>query len=523
MAKATKAKQEKSMEAALWESANKLRGAVEPSEYKHVVFCLIFLKYESDRYDERKQDIIDEGHAEFVDNVAFYTMKNVFYLPPVARWKYIMEQSKQNDIALKIDTALFTIENNNPNLKGALPDNYYSRLALDTNKLASLLDEINKIELSKDKEQDVMGRVYEYFLSNFALQEGKGKGEFYTPKCIVNLIAELIEPYKGKIYDPCCGSGGMFVQSMKFVQAHHGNTRDIAVYGQEATNTTLKLARMNLAIRGISADLGKKAVSTFTDDQHKNEKFDYIMANPPFNQKAWRGEDELTDDSRWDGYEVPPTSNANYGWILHMVSHLSQNGVAGYLLANGALSGDGTELAIRKKLIENDLVEAIMILPRNLFYTTDISVTLWIINRNKKARTVMQNGVAKTYRDRTKEVLFVDLRQMGSPYEKKYIELTEDDRKKVADTYHAWQTQDWAGENNIDEYCYSAKFDEIEARGFSLVPSKYIKFVNRDENIDYDTKMKKLQAELTDLLKQEEESKKDLLQVFKELGYEIKL
>ena len=523
MAKAVKIKQEKTMEAALWESANKLRGAVEPSEYKHVVLSLIFLKYASDKYEERKQEIIDEGHAEFVDNVAFYAMKSVFYLPPVARWSYIMEQSKQSDIALKIDTALFTIENNNPSLKGALPDNYYSRLALDTNKLSSLLDEINKIELSKDKEQDVMGRVYEYFLSNFALQEGKGKGEFYTPKCIVNLIAELIEPYKGKIYDPCCGSGGMFVQSMKFVQAHHGNTRDVAVYGREATNTTLKLARMNLAIRGISANLGKKAVSTFTVDQHPDDKFDYIMANPPFNQKDWRGEDELKNDSRWNGYDVPPTSNANYGWILHMVSHLSQNGVAGFLLANGALSGDGTELAIRKKLVENKLVEAIIILPRNLFYTTDISVTLWIMNRNKKTRTVMQNGVVKKYRDRENEILFMDLRQMGSPYEKKYIELTEDDRKKVADTYHAWQTQEWTEEDNIPEYCYSAKLDEVASKGFSLVPSKYIKFVNRDENIDYDTKMKQLQSELTDLLKQEEESKKDLLQVFKELGYEIKL
>ncbi len=523
MAKATKAKQEKSMEAALWESANKLRGAVEPSEYKHVVLSLIFLKYASDKFEERKQELISEGKEKYVDFVDFYTMKSVFYLAPESRWSYIMTQSKQSDIALKIDTALFTIEKNNPSLKGALPDNYYSRLGLDTAKLASLLDEINKIELTKDKEQDVMGRVYEYFLSNFALQEGKGKGEFYTPKCIVNLIAELIEPYKGKIYDPCCGSGGMFVQSMKFIQAHNGNTREVAVFGQESTNTTLKLARMNLAIRGISGNFGAKAVSTFTDDQHKNEKFDFIMANPPFNQKAWRSEDELVDDPRWDGYEVPPTSNANYGWILHMVSHLSQNGVAGFLLANGALSGDGTELAIRKKLIENDLVEAIMILPRNLFYTTDISVTLWIINRNKKARTVMQNGVAKSYRDRTNEVLFVDLRQMGSPYEKKYIELTEDDRKKVADTYHAWQTQEWTAENNIDEYCYSAKFDEIAAKGFSLVPSKYIKFVNRDENIDYDTKMKQLQTELTDLLKQEEESKRDLLQVFKELGYEIKL
>ena len=338
------------------------------------------------------------------------------------------------------------------------------------------------------------------------------------------MIAELIEPYKGKIYDPCCGSGGMFVQSMKFVQAHNGNTREIAVFGQEAINTTLKLARMNLAIRGINGNLGKKAVSTFTDDQHKDEKFDFIMANPPFNQKSWRAENELTNDSRWDGYEVPPTSNANYGWILHMVSHLSQNGVAGFLLANGALSGDGTELAIRQKLIENDLVEAIIILPRNLFYTTDISVTLWIINKNKKARVVMQNNKPKAYRDRTGEILFMDLRQMGSPYEKKYIELTEEDRTKVAATYHAWQSQNATEEyKDIDEYCYSAKKEEVAAKGYSLVPSKYIKFVNRDENIDYDTKMKQLQSELTDLLKEEEKSKEDLLAVFKELGYEIKL
>ena len=491
-------KQEKSMEAALWESANKLRGNVEPSEYKHVVLSLIFLKYASDKFEERKQELIDEGKGAYVEMVDFYTMKNVFYLAPESRWSYIMEQSKQSDIALKIDTALYTIEKNNPTLKGALPDNYYSRLGLDTAKLASLLDEINKIELTKDNEQDVMGRVYEYFLSNFALQEGKGKGEFYTPKCIVNLIAELIEPYQGKIYDPCCGSGGMFVQSMKFVEAHHGNTKQIAVFGQEATNTTLKLARMNLAIRGISGNLGKKAVSTFTDDQHKDEKFDFIMANPPFNQKAWRGEKELLDDPRWDGYEVPPTSN-------------------------GALSGDGTELAIRRKLIENDLVEAIIILPMNLFYTTDISVKLWIVNKNKKARTVLQNGTPKVYRDRSGEILFMDLRQMGSPFEKKYVELTAEDRAKVADTFHAWQTKEWTKEDNVPEYCYSAAFDEVKEKGFSLVPSKYIEFVNRDENIDYDTKMRELQAELTDLLKQEEQSKQDLLAVFKELGYEIKL
>ncbi len=530
MAKAQK--QEKSMEAALWEAANKLRGNVEPSEYKHVVLSLIFLKYASDRFEERKQELINEGKGAYVDIVEFYTQKSIFYIPENSRWSYIMSQAKQPDIALKIDTALYNIEQKNKTLKGALPDNYYSRLGLDVSKLSSLLDELNKIELTKDKEQDVMGRVYEYFLSNFALQEGKGKGEFYTPKCIVNLIAEMIEPFKGTIYDPCCGSGGMFVQSMKFVQSHNGNTREIAVYGQEATSTTMKLAKMNLAIRGINSDLGEIAVSTFTNDQHRDRKFDFIMANPPFNQKSWREENELTDDHRWDGYAVPPTSNANYGWILHMVSHLSQNGVAGFLLANGALSGDGTELAIRKQLIENDLVEAIVILPRNLFYTTDISVTLWIINKNKKARTVTQNGVMKKYRDRTHEVLFMDLRQMGSPYEKKYIELTDEDRTKVAATYHTWQTSIDEYED-VPEYCFSAHLDDIEvdgetvkgirSKGYSLVPSKYIKFVNRDEDIDYDTKMKQLQEELTDLLRQEEQSKADLLNVFKELGYEIKL
>ena len=241
------------------------------------------------------------------------------------------------------------------------------------------------------------------------------------------------------VTDPCCGSGGMFVQSVRFIQSHQGNARDVSIYGQEYTNTTFKLAKMNLAIRGISCNLGEQAANTFTNDQHKDLKADFIMANPPFNQKEWRGDNELVDDPRWNGYEVPPTSNANYGWILNIVSKMSQNGVAGFLLANGALSDDGTELKIRQQLIENGLVEAIIILPRNLFYTTDISVTLWILNRNKKARTVEQNGKLKRYRDRQDEVLFMDLRQMGSPYEKKYIELTEEDRKKVTDVYHAWQ------------------------------------------------------------------------------------
>ena len=373
----------KSIEETLWESANKLRGSVEPAEYKHVVLGLIFLKFASDKFEEHRQILIAKGQEKYIEMPDFYGMANVFYLDDISRWSYIIQNAKQNDIALKIDTALHNIEKNNKALKGALPDNYFSRLGLDITKLSSLLDTINDIDTLKDKAHDIVGRVYEYFLSKFALAEGKGKGEFYTPKSIVNLIAEMIEPYKGIIYDPACGSGGMFVQSIKFIENHHGNKKEISIYGQEYTNTTYKLAKMNLAIRGISANLGEKAADTFADDQHKDLKADFIMANPPFNQKDWRAEQELKDDPRWRGYEVPPKSNANYAWILNMVSKLSENGVAGFILANGALSGGGEEYKIRRKLIENNLVDAILVLPRNLFYTTDISVTLWILNKNK--------------------------------------------------------------------------------------------------------------------------------------------
>lgn len=520
MAKAVK--KEVSIEEALWKSADKLRGSVEPSEYKHVVLSLFFLKFASDKFEVQRQKIIADGREKFVDNIAFYTKDNVFYLPEDARWSFIMDNAKQDDIALKIDTALFTIEKMNPSLKGALPDNYYSRLHIDTAKLSSLLDEINKIDTQKDQEQDIIGRVYEYFLGKFALAEGKGKGEFYTPKTIVNLIAELIEPYEGVIYDPCCGSGGMFVQSIKFIESHNGNKKNISIYGQEYTNTTYKLAKMNLAIRGISGNLGEMAANTFANDQHKDLKANFIMANPPFNQKEWRAANELTDDPRWNGYEVPPTSNANYGWILNIASKLSQNGVAGFILANGALSDDGTEVKIRKQMIENGLVESIIIMPRNLFYTTDISVTLWILNKNKTARTVTQNGTEKIYRDRKDEILFMDLRQMGTPFEKKFVELGGDERDKVTDVYHNWQ-QEGKFYENVPEFCYSASLEEIAEKNYTLVPSRYIEFINRDENIDFDTKMKTLQVELKDLLVKEEKSKAALLSVFKELGYEIKL
>ena len=545
MAKQKKEVKEKAIEVTLWEAANKLRGSVEPAEYKHVVLGLIFLKFASDKFEEHRAKLIAEGKEKYIEMADFYNMNNVFFLEESSRWSYLIKRAKQNDIALLIDTALHTIEKNNKALKGALPDNYFSRLGLDVTKLASLLDTINDIDTTKDPKQDVVGKVYEYFLSKFALAEGKGKGEFYTPKSIVNLIAEMIEPYKGIIYDPACGSGGMFVQSIKFIEAHHGNKKEVSIYGQEYTNTTYKLAKMNLAIRGISGNLGEKAADTFADDQHKDLKADYIMANPPFNQKDWRAENELKDDPRWRGYDVPPKSNANYAWILNMVSKLSDNGVAGFILANGALSGGGEEYKIRRKLIENNLVEAILVLPQDMFYTTNISVTLWILNKNKKAQSKKVGDETRYYRDREKEILFMDLRQMGIPFEKKFIQFSEEDILKITGTYHQWQrclntikminkmdkihkssnqenhSNQGSDYVNVPEFCYSASLEEVAKKDFSLVPSKYIEFVNRDENIDFEEKMQSLQAEFAELLKAEEQSKKDLLNVFKELGYEI--
>ena len=521
VAKVSKPKKEVSIEETLWDSANKLRGTVESSEYKHVVLSLLFLKFASDMFEERRAELISEGKEKYLEMKEFYNMKNVFFLPEESRWSYIIANAKQDDISIKIDTALHTVEKNNPSLKGALPDNYFSRLNMDVSKLAALLDTINNIDTLKDRQQDIVGRVYEYFLSKFAIAEGKGKGEFYTPKSIVNLIAEMIEPYKGVIYDPACGSGGMFVQSIKFIEAHNGNKREVSIYGQEYTATTYKLAKMNLAIRGIAANLGDVPADTFGKDQHPDLKADFIMANPPFNQKDWRAANELTDDPRWKGYDVPPTSNANYAWILNMVAKLSENGVAGFILANGALSGGGEEYKIRKKLIENNLVEAILVMPRNLFYTTDISVTLWIVNKNKKARTLQINEQTRNFRDREKEILFMDLRQTGEPFEKKYTQFSVNDIQKITATFHQWQQN--GDYQNIPEFCYSATFEEVVGKDFSLVPSKYIEFVNRDENIDFDDKMKVLQTEFAELLKSEEQSKKDLLSVFKELGFPIQL
>jgi len=519
---AKKQQKQKSIEETLWDAANKLRGSVEPSEYKHIVLSLIFLKFVSDKFEDRRAELIAEGREKYLEMKAFYTMKNVFFLTEKSRWSHIVEMAQQDNIALIIDTALTTIEKNNDALAGALPDNYFSRLGLDKTKLTALVNTIDNIQTTKDKQQDIVGRVYEYFLSKFALAEGKGKGEFYTPKSIVNLIAEMIEPYSGKIYDPCCGSGGMFVQSMLFIESHQGNKKQASIYGQEYTAATYKLAKMNLAVRGITADLGDMPANTFAKDQHPDLKADFIMANPPFNQKDWQPNKDTDKDPRWDGFTPPPSSNANYAWILHIVSKLSENGIAGFILANGALSGGGDEYKIRKELIEKNLVESVIILPQNMFYTTNISVTLWILNKNKAARNTEQNGKIKQYRERKNEILFMDLREVGVPFEKKFIQFSKENIQDIANTFHTWQ-QDKTTYEDIPEYCYSATAEEIEKKDFSLVPSKYIEFVNRDENIDFNTKMTALQSEFSELLKAEKQSKQDLLNVFKELGYAIEL
>ncbi|NQU63825.1 MAG: SAM-dependent DNA methyltransferase [SAR324 cluster bacterium] len=531
--KKTGPKNDKGFEESLWDSANRLRGSVESSEYKHVVLSLIFLKFVADKFEERCAELMAEGKEKYVDMVEFYTMKNVFYLPETSRWSYIQQHAKQDDIAIKIDSALTAVEKSNASLKGALPDNYFSRLGLDGSKLAALIDAINNIDTVQDKAEDVVGRVYEYFLGKFAASEGKLGGEFYTPKCVVNLIAEMIEPYKGKIYDPCCGSGGMFVQSLKFVQSHHGNTKDISVYGQEYTATTYKLAKMNLAVRGLSANLGEVPADSFFKDQHPDLKADYVMANPPFNMKDWRAADELVHDSRWSGYETPPTGNANYAWILHMVSKLSEHGVAGFVLANGSMSTNTSgEGAIRQKLVENDLVDCMIALPGQLFYTTQIPVCLWFLTKSKKANS------ERGYRNREGETLFIDARKIGSMISRTQKELLVEDIAAIAKNYHDWRGEakdDAQGRASVvggripgatgvyeDQagYCKSATLEEMRKHDYVLTPGRYVGAADiEDDGIPLETKMTEmsqtLYAQMEESAKLDEVIKKNL----KHLGF----
>jgi len=499
MAKKKTKKVEKSMEEALWDSANKLRGSVESSEYKHVVLGLIFLKFVSDRFVVRREEIIADGKEKYIEMKEFYNMKNVFFLPEDSRWSYIITNAKQDDIALKIDTALHTIEKHNPSLKGALPDNYFSRLNLDPSKLAALLDTVNNINTISDEESDVVGRVYEYFLGKFAATEGKGGGEFYTPKCIVKLLVQMLEPFKGKIYDPACGSGGMFVQSINFIKSHEGNTKDISIYGQELTATTYKLAKMNLAIRGISGNLGEVPANTFFKDQHLDLKADFIMANPPFNQKGWREKNELTDDPRWTGFDVPTASNANYAWIMHMLSKLSKNGTAGFVLANGAMSSNSSgEGELRKKMIEKDMVDCMIALPGQLFYTTQIPVCLWFMTKNKKAVSAKDAGEGREKRNREGETLFIDARNMGAMIDRAHKELTTEELEKIAQTYHAWRGESKDGDyEDVAGYCMSSTLEDIQKNDYVLTPGRYVGVAEEeDDGISFEEKMSNLSETL---------------------------
>ena len=523
----TKRKNEKAsaklltLETIMWNCRVALRNKCSKSANRDAVLALVFLKFAGDKFEQRRQEIISE-HGEnpvFLEKASFYLAKNVFYLSETSRWTYIITNASRDDIAILLDQALADIEGKNSSLKGALPQRFFSNLGVSKNDIKALIDEINKISEQRFHEKDLIGRVYEYFLQSFAIDEAQEKGEFYTPKFIVDLIAELIEPYNGRIYDPCCGSGGMFVQSIKFVDNHKGNRSNISVYGQESNPDTYRLARMNLAIRGIACKLGDKADSSFTGDQHRDLKVDYIMANPPFNLKNWRSPDELTTDYRWSGYGTPPVSNANYAWILHMLSKLDINtGIAGFLLANGALNSGGEEGNIRKQLVENDKIEAIIVLPREMFYSTDISVTLWILNNNKKARILNKRRL----RDRQNEILFIDLRTWNKNiYEKSYVMFDEKQISAAKKIYTDWQGAEEGKYKNVSELCRAVKTPEIRKNNYSLVPSKYIKFIDRDLKIDYKKEMQRIQTEMKLILEDEKKSQKMLEKAFEGIKYKV--
>ncbi len=533
-----------SLEDVLWDCRVSLRGVGSLDKNRDAVISLVFLKFAGDKFKKCREQIIKEygDIPAFVEKPSFYNAENVFYLKETARWTYIVDHASQNDIAVIIDQAMADIENDNPSLAGALSKNLFSTLGADKNKIKGLIDSVNRIDEKRFHEEDLIGRVYEYFLQIYAASGTKEDGEFYTPASIVKLIAEIIEPYYGVVYDPCCGSGGMFVQSMKFVDKHNGNRDKISVIGQESVQETWRLCKMNLAIRGIAHNLGKTNASTFTDDQHKDKKVDYIMANPPFNLKNWRTENELINDARWSGYceTAPRVSNANYAWILHMISKLDVNhGIAGFLLANGAL-GDSDDAEIRKNILLKDKVEAIIVLPRDMFYTTDISVTLWIINMNKRAGTV--NG--RKVRDRSHEVLFMDLRTWDNNIEeitidkgkkKKKTVLTDGQIAKIKEIYTNWQSEDRTLYRDIPELCKSVKVNNsdltdeeiknnvvtIEKQNYALMPSKYIEFIDHDLDIDYHTEMQRIQKVMSEVIKQECESQKLLSAAFKGIGYGI--
>ena len=507
-------------EAELWQMADALRGSMDAAEYKHVVLGLIFLKYISDAFEELHGKLVAEKAqgADPEDPDEYRGAAHpVFWVPPEARWPHLKAQARQSTIGQLVDDAMAGIERDNPALKGVLPKDY-ARPALDKQRLGQLIDLVSNIRIgdAESRAKDVLGRVYEYFLSQFASAEGKKGGEFYTPRCVVKLLVEMLEPYKGRVYDPCCGSSGMFVQSVEFIRAHAGGNGnggkakgDISIYGQESNYTTWRLAKMNLAIRGIDGQIGHG--DTFHNDRHPDLKADFILANPPFNISDWGGE-RLRDDKRWQ-YGVPPAGNANFAWVQHMVHHLAPAGVAGFVLANGSMSSNQSgEGEIRKNLIEADLVDCMVALPGQLFYSTQIPACLWFLARDRK------NG---KFRDRRGQVLFVDARKLGRMVDRTHRELTDEDIVRIANTYHAWRGEKGAGKYaDVAGFCKSATVEEIRKHGHVLTPGRYVGAeAAEDDGEPFEEKMKRLTATLRE--QQTEAAKLDaaIAANLKELGY----
>ncbi len=481
-------------EAELWAMANTLRGSMDAAEYKHVALGLIFLKYISDAFEERHAAILGEWGADAAEDRDEYLAENIFWVPPEARWANLKARARQPAIGQLVDDAMAGVERDNPALKDVLPKDY-ARPVLDKERLGQLIDLISNIQVgdAEARSRDVLGRVYEYFLSQFASAEGKKGGEFYTPRCVVKLLVEMIEPYRGRVYDPCCGSSGMFVQSIEFINAHasgNGNggraRNDISIYGQESNHTTWRLAKMNLAIRGIEGQIAHG--DTFHNDKHPDLKADYILANPPFNISNWGGE-RLADDQRWE-YGVPPKGNANFGWVQHMVHHLAPGGIAGFVLANGSMSSaQSGEGEIRKNLIEKDLVDCMVALPGQLFYSTQIPACLWFLSRDR------QGGGNGKFRDRRGEILFIDARKLGRMIDRTHRELTNEDIARIADTYHSWREE--RDYEDVPGFCKSAMLEEVRKHGHVLTPGRYVGVEPEPEDSEpFEEKMQRLAGQL---------------------------
>ena len=486
------------LETKLWEMADKLRGNIESSEYKHVVLGLIFLKYISDAFEEKYSELIADGDG-FEEDIDAYAEDNIFFVPIEARWGNVKKEAKKPTIGQTIDDAMIAIEKDNATLKGVLPKNY-ARPEIDKTKLGELVDLFSfNLGNKEAKAKDLLGRVYEYFLGKF----GSSEGEFYTPPTIVKLLVGMIEPFKGRVYDPCCGSGGMFVQSAKFVEEHQGRKDDIHIFGQEYTATTWRLCKMNLAIRGIDGNLGDRDADTFANDLHKNLRADYIMANPPFNVSDYA---LVQDDVRWK-YGIPPQNNANYAWIEHMISKLSPTGITGFVLANGSMStSTKQEAEIRKNIIEAGLVDCIITMPPNLFYNVTIPVCLWFISKKRD--------------NRKEKILFIDARKMGTMVTRKHRELSDEEIKQIYDTYHNWR--DEKGYENIQGFCKSASVEEVRGHEYILTPGRYVGIEDvLDDGEPFDEKMTRLTIDLAEMFGKSHKLEEEIRQRLGAIGYEF--